>query len=287
MAQALFSTRADVVVVPVAVTDARGRAVAGLSAANFRLLDDGRAQAITLFVEGRAPLTLGLLLDDSQSTRPHVEALHEAVGAVLDEAGPNDELFLLKFNDRIGAPLFDGAPFTRSPDDIRALMAGAEHAGGTALHDAVVEALARVGRGSHARKALLVLSDGGDTASATSQAAMIAAARSTSAVVQVVVLPAPDEDSRRSVRVLRQLAASGTGTSYEARTDREVPTLARRAIDDLRAQYLIGFVPAPGGHADGAHTLRVTVRTDDGGNVSVRARPTYLPLAATPGEGIR
>src|SRR5688572_33424434 len=90
--QATFSVRTEMVVLPVTVTDARGQSVAGLTADRFRIYDDGRLQPIALFRSGDVPLTVGLVVDFSQSMRPKRIAAHAAIAAFARSGRQDDEM---------------------------------------------------------------------------------------------------------------------------------------------------------------------------------------------------
>jgi VWFA-related protein len=93
--QAVISVRSELVTVPVTVTDTHGQQVNGLIEGNFRVFEDGRPQPIAVFHHGEAPVTLGLVVDRSQSMRPKDDAMLITVSALLQTSRPDDELFAL------------------------------------------------------------------------------------------------------------------------------------------------------------------------------------------------
>lgn len=159
-----FKSSVDLVSVNATVTDASGHFVSGLRAEDFRIAEDGEAQTITQFETERVPVSLGIVLDTSGSMAGEkMEAAREALRRfVYDLLGPDDEMFLYRFNSQ--PILVQGWT-----DDRARLMRGlgsVTPTGGTALYDAVAEAVPLAMQGTRRKKALVVISDGNDTNSA-------------------------------------------------------------------------------------------------------------------------
>ena len=161
----VFRTGVELINISATVTDARGRFVGGLTQDDFRIYQDGELVEVTHFNNERVPVSLGIALDTSGSmSGKKMDAARQALGRFLyDLLGPDDEIFLYEFNftpELLQDWTVDRDRLSRAIRDIRP-------DGGTALYDAVAEAVPRVGEGRHAKKALLIISDGNDTNSET------------------------------------------------------------------------------------------------------------------------
>jgi len=161
-----FRTGIDVVSVSATVTDASGRFVRNLTRDDFVVYEDGAPQSILYFSSERVPVSLGLALDTSGSMAGEkIGAARAALGRFLVELlGPDDEVFVYRFSDE--AVLVQG--WTRDRQQLRQLLGGIHPSGETALYDTVAESIPLAKGGQHRKKALVVISDGNDTASSTS-----------------------------------------------------------------------------------------------------------------------
>lgn len=158
-----FGSRVDLVVVNLTVTDAEGHFVRGLRPPDLALLEDGRPQPIAAFSSQRVPVSLGIALDISASMAgKKTVAARAAVIRLLDALpDPDDEVFLLSFADEVA--LVQG--WTLRRDQVRRALDGLAVGGATSLYDGTAQALAFAGTGKHPKKALVIISDGNDTAS--------------------------------------------------------------------------------------------------------------------------
>lgn len=276
LVQATFVLRTEAVLLPVRVVDSHGRAVAGLLRENFRVYDEGRLQTITAFSSGPMPATLGLALDYSVSMRAKLSAVLEAVDAFTHTLQADDEVFALWFNDAVSASAPGQPLFARAPADALAELSRARAMGATALYDGVVEGLTRLQAGTKSRKALIVISDGGDNRSQHTLETLIASAHRANAVVYAVGLIDTPRD-RRAERILQRIAAESGGAAYFAASPEEVGPLLADVARDLRDQYTLAFVPDESAGNRGVHRIKVTVSAPGAGRVKVRTRPSYEP----------
>ena len=267
----------ELVAIPVTVTDARGHHVSGLSQENFRVYDDGRLQPIAVFHHGDEPVTLGLIVDRSQSMRPKSAALLAAVSALLQSSRPDDELFAVGFNDRVSFALPASRPYTSDTRELEAALTAVHAEGQTALYDGVAEGLQHLQLNHTAKHALIVVSDGGDNASHRTYAEVLALARRSNAVIYAIGLlgtsPAEEEED---AGLLKRLCKDTGGVAYFPTTADEIARVAGRIALDLREQYTIGFSPAESAASRRFHQIRVTANGGDRGKLRVRARTGYL-----------
>jgi VWFA-related protein len=190
-----FRSGVELINVTATVTDASGRFVPGLRKEDFQLYDDGVLQPITHFSAERAPVSLGIVLDTSDSMDGEkMEAAREALDRFFfDLLDPQDEVFLYRFDDEprlLQDWTTDRRLLSRALDRINPT-------GATAMYDAVAEAMPRVERGRHRKKALLVISDGNDTSSTTPAAAVRELIRQSEALVYAIGIDAVIEERGR------------------------------------------------------------------------------------------
>jgi VWFA-related protein len=279
-----ISVNVDLVALPVTVRDAKGRAVSDLRREDFEVYDAGARQSIRLFRHEDIPVTVGLVIDHSGSMRPKMAEAIAAARTFVHASNPEDEMFVVNFNERVQVGLPREIPFTNRFDQLELAIRRETVAGMTALYDALVEALDRVGSGGREKKALIVISDGGDNASKhTLPEVLKLAARSTAVVYTIGIFDSDDPD--RNPDVLRRLAhASGGEAFFPASADgivADCESIAR----DIRGQYLIGYVPTPTPQQPGYRAIRVNVRAPGKGKLMARTRAGYFAgEAATPKE---
>ena len=276
----LFSSRADLVVLHVSVTDRSGADVSGLPQDAFEVFEDKRPQPIQFFLSQDAPVTVGLLIDSSGSMRPNRDLVIAAATAFAAASNPQDETFACAFNDDVNAVLPATAPFTSDPNVLhRALDRAVIPRGRTALYDALSAGLDYVARGTRERRVLVVVSDGGDNASHATADAILTRTQASDVVVYTVAL-VDDADREANPRILKRLARVSGGEAFEPRTMRDVADALRQIAVDIRHGYTIGYV-ATNAHDDGRlRNIRVAVRPPDGRRVVVRTRTGYVALDA-------
>jgi Ca-activated chloride channel family protein len=220
-------------------------------------------------------VTLGLIVDRSQSMRPKSSALMMAVSALLQSSRPEDELFAVTFNDRVSFAL-PGEPFTGDVKELEAALTAVHAEGRTALYDGVAEGLRHLDLGHGEKRALIVLSDGGDNGSVHRYAEILALARRSDAVIYAIgLLGASPIEEEEDAGLLKRLCRDTGGVAYFPRTADEVAAVSMRIGRDLREQYMIGFTPGP---SPGRRTFRkidVTVTAAGQGRLYVRTRAGY------------
>ena len=285
--QSLFTARTEVVAVPVAVTDDRGRNVSGLKEENFHVFEDGQPQPITVFGRGETPLTLGLVVDRSQSMRAKTPALLAAVGALARSRRPGDEMFAVTFNDRAALALPGGEPFTRDTKQLEAAVAAVRAEGETALYDGVAEGLRHLQLGQPGKHALVIVSDGGDNASHETYDRVLALARQSDVVIYAIALLSTSEDpeEEEDAGLLERICGDTGGVAYFPQTGGEMVSMSAEAARDLRAQYTLGFTPGVRPGRPPFRTIRVTVTAPGRGRLHVRTRSGYLPGGDNGGNG--
>jgi len=277
--QTTFASRTVVVVVPVSVSGAGGHPLEGLSKEQFRLYDDGRLQTITTFARGDGTLTLGLVVDRSASMRLKLPSVIDAVDGFAQLARPQDEWFVVDFNERVHRQRFGNDAFTSDATAVRGAVSGLRAAGATALHDALLEGGEQLRHGTADRKALVVVSDGADNASRHTYEDVVTLMRGVGAVVYAIGLSAQPDD-KRSFGELQRLAQSSAGKAYLLRSPAEMSAALADIVRDLRDQYLLGFVPEKADSATGV--IRVTADVRGHAKVTIRSRTSYAVAKFAP-----
>src|SRR5579864_2527193 len=160
-AMGIIRTSVELVLVPVTVMDSSNRIVTGLEENNFQLYEDKHPQPIKHFWKEDAPVSVGIVLDVSGSMNSKIERARDAVGAMLKASNPQDEFFLITFADQ---PTLV-QDFTPNVDDIQSHLLFTTPKGRTCLMDAIVLAVSNMRKARYQRKALVIVSDGGDNRS--------------------------------------------------------------------------------------------------------------------------
>lgn len=282
--QLVLTVSTELVAVPVTVTDTEGHHVPDLVERNFQLFEEGRRQPITLFHRGSMPVTIGIVVDRSQSMRGKGDALTAAVSTLLQSARPDDELFAVTFHDQVAlATTHDGRVFTNNPGALAAAATAISPGGRTALYDGVAEGLRQLELGHSQRTALVVVSDGGDNASRHTYEQIRALARRSGAVIYGIgLMGTPPATEDEDGRLLSRLCRDTGGIAYFPRSVVETVAASSQIGSELRNQYLLGF--SPSGRGGRNPFRRITVRVHAPGRTapSVRARAGYMS-AAPPG----
>jgi len=278
----VFSVESDLVVVHVAVKDTKGQPLSELTQDAFSVFEDGRPQPIRFFTGEDAPVTVGLVVDNSGSMQPNRARVVLAATAFAESSNPQDELFVLAFNDDVRALLPAAHPFTSDTATLRDAVAGALGARGrTALFDGLATGLDYLGGGHHERKVLVLVSDGGDNASRASFADVMTKTLMSNALIYTVAIVDPLERDNNPKLLARIAEASGVEAFVPAGP--EGITQALQAIArDIRHVYTIGYESTNSTRDGKLRKLRVNVQPPDHRKVVVRTRTGYLARADTP-----
>jgi Ca-activated chloride channel family protein len=264
----------ELVVLPVVVTDKQGRYVSDLERDRFTVFDNGRRVPIEIFSNEDTPLTIGLIIDASGSMGSKLSEVMMASLAFARSSNPEDELFVVRFNDDVQHVIRD-RPFLLADDlvSLNVALRSMRPDGRTALYDAVVEGIDHLARGSRARKVLVVVSDGGDNASTATLDQVLARARESNAAIYTLGIFDP-EDIDRNPGVLKSLARATGGERFLPRSPGEMLQICERIAREIRSGYTIGYVPPD---RDGSyHRVRVVVQPAPAQKMTVRTRPGYF-----------
>jgi Ca-activated chloride channel homolog len=269
----VFRQGIDLVVVSATVTDKDGRPVLGLARSDFSVFEDGVEQPISQFSGERVPISLGILVDvsDSMFGQRIADARKAIDRFVLDLLRPEDEAFLMVFNH---APELVQA-WTLPPKALAGRLDLVKPFGGTALYDALIRTSPLLERRTHQRCGLVVISDGEDTASdARIQDALVALGRTDAFVYGIAIdAPAGPAINRHfSPDALREITGQNGGYTAVVHATPDLAEATERIATELNHQYTLGFA-APHG-ADGKYH-RIRVRTHDTSQTTRSRRGFY------------
>jgi VWFA-related protein len=260
-------------VLPVRVTDAAGNFVSGLTQEQFQVYENGRRQPVTLFRQEDVPVTVGLIVDHSRSMGPKLAGVAEAVAAFAESSNANDEMFVVDFSDKVSIEEPGGKQFTNDARELARAVSAVSAQGLTALYDAVADGLGHIQLGNSDKKALIIVSDGGDNASGRNYADVLAVARQSQAVIYAIVLVNAQEEENPGV--LRRLCKDTGGLAFFPAEGESVAEVSAKIARDLREQYTLGFSPAPR-EGNSFQRVRVEVSARGRGKLNVRTRSGFF-----------
>jgi Ca-activated chloride channel family protein len=280
-----FGAGVEIVNLNLAITDVRHRHLKDLDASELTLFEDGVRQEISLFARETVPLSLTILIDGSSSMRPRLPATRVAALRLIHSLAPGDEAQVAQFDRRLRVlqePTSDRAALEQA-------VAAIEANGGTALHDALYVALKELRARPDdelRRRALVLLSDGQDTASLVSDDQVLELARRTEQCIYSIGLraPADGETIAPTDYFLTALARESGGQAFFPRAAGDLEGVFERIADELRTLYAVGYVSANPA-VDGGWR-RVAIQTARQ-NVLVRHRPGYFAPTPRPASAIR
>ncbi|MGD0788308.1 MAG: VWA domain-containing protein [Terracidiphilus sp.] len=232
----------DLVLIPVSVTDPMNRLVTGLEKENFQIFENNGQQKIATFASEDAPVSIGIIFDLSGSMTSKLIRARESILQFIKTANPQDEFFVIGFNDR--PELIED--FTSSVDDIEARLATVRSGHRTALLDAIYYGVAKMKDARHERKALLVVSDGGDNRSRYTEGELRAQVREADVEIYSIGIFDPyaaTPEERAGPQLLFDLSEETGGRLFRVDDIADMGDIAEKISAELRNQYVIGFRP--------------------------------------------
>jgi len=232
----------DLVLVNVTVTDPMNRLVTGLEKENFKLFEGSQEEQIRHFSSEDAPLSLGVIFDVSGSMKSKIEKAREAVVEFFKTANPQDEFFMVTFSDR--PELL--ADFTSSVEDIQSKVVFTIPQGRTALLDAIYMGINKMRDAHNAKKALLVISDGGDNRSRYTDSEIKSMVKE--ADVQMYAIGIYDHnfattEEANGPALLTEITEVTGGRTFTIDNPNDLSDVATKIGIELRNQYVLGYRP--------------------------------------------
>lgn len=265
----------QLVVLNVGVQDSHGANIKGLKAEDFKIFEDGHPQTVKQFAAEDRPVTLGIVVDASGSMRTRQPEVVTAALAFVRASNPQDETFVVNFNDRAFEGLPPSMPFSNNPQQLRAALLGPKAAGRTALYDALILAADHLAKGKWENKALLLISDGGDNNSTHTFAETMHALQMSGATVYSIALYDPDEHEH-NLGILHRLSKMSGGEAFEPMDIAEIAPLCLRIAADIRASYTLAYTPPQPDRHTTLRRIKVAVTAPNAAKPVVRTRTSYI-----------
>jgi len=238
----LIRSSVELVMVPVTITDGLNRPVVGLEQENFQLFENRKPQEIKHFSIEDSPVSIGIIMDASGSMTEKLERVREAVHQFCETANPQDEFFMITFANE---PRL-AADFTDRPEEIENAMLGIQPKGSTSLLDAIYMGVRKMKDARYARRALLILSDGGDNHSRYNERDVKRAVKEADVLIYAVGTYDTHFTTREEVlgpELLSEVSEVTGGEAYTLDNVREMPAVTRAIGNRLRHQYMIAYRP--------------------------------------------
>jgi Ca-activated chloride channel homolog len=272
----IFSTTSELVVLHATVKDRKGRYVTDLSKDAFAVFEDKEPQTISFFTSDDAPVTVGLLIDSSGSMQSNLDLTIAAAKSFVQVSNPQDEIFALAFNDEVSPVLPSSAPFTNDAGTLREALTRAIRARGrTALYDAIDQGIDYLAKGSHVRRVLVIVSDGGDNASHLTFEQVLRNTLTSNVVIYTVGL-IDEIDDQADPKRLKQLAEETGGEAFRPRDVRQVTRLLPLIANQIRHSYTLGYAPTNTERSGTFRRIRIAAKSPAGEPLVVRTRTGYL-----------
>lgn len=264
------------VILHATVSDRAGAAVHNLDEQDFEIYENGVRQRIRVFQNEDTPVTVGLIVDHSSTMGRKLAEVSAAARTFVRFSNPDDEMFVVNFNERVSMGLPGKIRFTNKTAELESAITSAPAGGQTALYDAIARGLEELRAGHRDRKVLIVVSDGGDNASARRLDQVMKLAGQSSAVIYTVGI-FDEGDPDRNPGVLKRLAEATGGEAYFPRQVSEVLATSERIARDIRHRYTLGYVPANSARDNAYRSIKVIARGKAHNRLSVRTRTGYFP----------
>jgi Ca-activated chloride channel homolog len=268
----------NLALVNVTVTDPYDRVVTGLEPDNFRVFENNIEQEIQYFSSEDVPISIGVIFDLSGSMANKVGKAKEATSQFFKTANPQDEFFLVSFNDRVELV----SAFTNSADDLQSRLSFASAKGRTALLDAIYLGLSEMRSARNGKRALLIISDGGDNNSRYNEKDIKRLVREANTQLYSIGIFDPLEYRNRTPEeldgpsLLNEVTALSGGRAFAVGNINDLPDIATKIGAELRNQYILGYRPSDKSHDSRWRKIKIKLRTPKGlPPLSVSAKTGY------------
>jgi VWFA-related protein len=256
-----ISINVGMVMLPVVVTNHKGEEISGLAEDDFHVYEDGRLQRITFFEPEDVPVRVGLVIDNSGSMRSKRPEVAAAAGQFAKTSNPDDQLFVVNFNQRVSLGLPKGVAFTSNLQALLDAVSRNPASGDTALYDAVAAALDHLKADSTTttRKALILITDGEDNASHMNLQALVKKAAASNTEIYSLGVFDENFSGSHSGSALKRLSKVTGGKAFFPQSPQEIVGICQQIAQDLRHEYTIGYVPTNPADSGKFHQIRVSV----------------------------
>jgi VWFA-related protein len=275
----IYRTDTRLVVCHTTVVDKMGRLVTNLKQDAFGVTENDVKQDILLFKREDIPVSMGLIIDNSGSMRPKRASVEAAALALVKDSNPEDEVFIVNFNDDAYIDNPHGKEFLTDVEEMQEALTRIDSRGGTAMRDAIGKSIEWLKKAHKEKKVLVVVTDGVDNASSESLEDLVRDARQSEVLIYSVGLLTEEEkrSAASAKRQLNSLAEATGGEVFYPKELTEVDRIAHQVARDVRNQYTIEYTPS-NAVMDGSYR-RIKVTVDAPGNPMVRTRSGYWAVA--------
>jgi Ca-activated chloride channel homolog len=272
--EAVFKSDARLVELHATVTDPQGHLLTDLHQSDFKVFENGVAQEIKVFRLEDAPVSLGLIIDNSASMRSKRAQVAAALLTLVHASNPDDQEFVMNFSER---PVM-AQDFTRDIQKLESTLGKIDSSGPTAMRDALSMGLEHLKRlAKNDKKVLLVVTDGEDNSSVETLTRLSREAQQSGVLIYAIgLLSDDDEDARATIRARRDLdmlTRETGGEVFYPKELAEVDGIAQHVAHDLRNQYTIAYIPSNQNQDGTFRTIKVIVSTP--ADTAVRTRTGY------------
>jgi Ca-activated chloride channel family protein len=252
----LVRSKVNLVLVPVTVTDPMNRLVTGLDKENFQVYEGKEQQEVRNFSSEDAPVSLGVIFDMSGSMSSKIERAREAVTEFFKTANPQDEFFLIAFADKPE----EISDFTQSVDDLQGKLVFTVPKGRTALLDAIYLGISKMRQAKYPKKALLIISDGGDNHSRYTEGEIKSLVKEADTMIYSIGIYDhyfQTEEERLGPALLSDISDLSGGRAFTIDNPNDLADVATKIGIELRNQYVLGYRPKNPGHDGKWHKIKV------------------------------
>lgn len=278
-----LEVNANLVVLSATVINHHNALVSGLVKDNFQVYEDHVLQSIKHFSHEDIPVTVGLVIDNSGSMGSKRADVIEAALSFARSSNPQDQIFVINFNEHVTYGLPVDIPFTDQRDSLQRALSSIHAIGETALYDAIASSLDHLKQGKCDKKVLIVISDGGDNASMHTFAQVIEMAKASDAIIYTIGI-FDEQDGDQNPGVLKRFAKETGGEAFFPQSPIEIASICKGIALDIRNQYTLTYVPSISKAGNGYRTVEVKISSPGKEHLSVRTRTGYYmsPTISSP-----
>jgi VWFA-related protein len=281
---ATFRSDTRLVVLHTTVVDRSGHLVTNLPRENFSVFENNIQQQIKVFKREDIPVSMGLIVDNSGSMRDKRAKVEAASLALVKDSNPEDECFVVNFNDEAFLDLPHGKDFTSNIKEMEEALTRIDSRGGTAMRDAIRMSIDHLKEKAHKdKKVLVVVTDGNDNSSVVSLENLVKASQQSEVLIYAVGLLSEEErrEAKRAQRALEALAEATGGEAFFPKDVSDVDRIAHQVARNIRNQYTIEYTPTNTAMDGTYRQIRVAVNAS--GHPTARTRSGYY---ATPDQAV-
>ena len=273
---AVFRSDTRLVVCHTTVIDKNGHLVTDLPQSAFTVYENGVQQPIKSFKREDVPVSMGLIIDNSGSMRDKRARVEAAAATLAKDSNPDDEVFVVNFNDEAFLDNPHGKDFTSDIKEIQEALTRIDSRGGTAMRDAIRMSIDHLKEKAHKdKKVLVVVTDGNDNSSVITLENLVKTAQQSEVLIYGVGLLSEEErrEAKRAERALTDLAVATGGECFFPKEVSEVERIAHQVARDIRSQYTIVYSPTNAAMDGSFRTIKIAVNGN--GRLTARTRSGY------------